>query len=269
MLDVKEYVRSLDIETGETLTLNCPVCGGIKKFTVTNTGEGSYIYNCFRASCKVRGKECKSMSVSDIKNKLNGNHNNKEYLAKNAHFGLPEYITVALSTHLMRRFIDRWKLHHIPLFYDVKDKRAVFPIFKRGKIIDAVGRSLTDKTPKWLRYNDAAYQYTFCVGEDRGVAVVVEDIISAIVVGTLFTGVSGIALLGTTLRQQNKDALTQYNKIVVALDRDASSKTIHYTRELKSYCDDAEVVAYALKQDVKERNEEDLIGLRKVCYETA
>ena len=269
MLDLKDYVRSLDIESGETLTLNCPVCGGIKKFTVTNTGEGAYIYNCFRASCTVRGKETVSMSAFDVKAKLNGNSNNKEYLNKNAHFGLPEYITVDITNHLMRKFIARWKLEHIPMFYDVKDKRAVFPIFKRGRIIDAIGRSLTNKTPKWLRYNDVAHQFSFCVGEDNGVAVVVEDIISAITVGTMFKNVSGIALLGTSLRQQNKDDLTYYNKIIVALDRDASKNTISYTRELKSYCDDTEVVAYALRQDVKERNEDDLLGLRRICYETA
>ena len=269
MLSLDEYVKSLDLESGETLCVDCPACGGKKKFTVTNKGDGVYVYNCFRNSCTVKGSARVSMSANDIRNKLNGNHNNKEYLNKNAHFGLPEYITVDITNHLMRRFINKWRLEHIPMFYDVKDKRAVFPIFKKGKIIDAIGRSLTDKTPKWLRYNDAAYQFTYCTGSDNGVAVVVEDVISAITVGTLLKGITGVALLGTTLRQQNKDALTHYNKIVVALDRDASSKTIHYTRELKSYCDEAEVVAYALKQDVKERNEEDLIGLRKVCYETA
>ena len=269
MLSLEEYVKSLDLESGETLCLNCPVCGGKKKFTVTNKGDGVYVYNCFRNSCTVKGSARVSMSANDIRNKLNGNHNNKEYLNKNAHFGLPEYITVDTSNYLMRKFIDRWGLHSIPLFYDVKDKRAVFPFLSRGRIVDAIGRSLTNKIPKWLRYNNEVEHYTFCSGEDNGVAIVVEDVISAITIGLQFPKVSGVAILGTTLRPSHMSYLSYYHKIIMALDRDALSKTIAYTKELKLYCDDTEVVAYPLKQDVKEKNEEDIAGLRSLCYESA
>ena len=262
MVSIRDYIKSLEIKSGDSLTLNCPVCGGYKKFSVSNL-DGMVVYNCYRASCGTKGAVKVNMAASDIKNKLNGK-SNQEYLNKNAYFELPEYVTVDITNSYMRRFIDRWSLHHVFLLYDVKDKRAVFPILYRGRIIDAVGRSLIDKHPKWLRYSGSATHYSFCIGEDNGIAVVVEDVISATAIGLTFPQVTGVAILGTSFTTEHKKFLEYFNKIVIALDPDAADKTLSYTMELKSFCEDSEVLAYKLKDDVKYRKKEDINGLRRI-----
>ena len=265
MVSVKEYVKGLDIKSGDSLTLNCPVCGGYKKFSVSNL-DGIVVYNCYRASCDVKGAIKINMAAEDVKRKLNG-HSTKEYLEQETHFMLPEYVTTDIANSYMRRFIERWGLHHIFLMYDVKDNRAVFPILYKGRLVDAVGRSLTDKTPKWLRYSGLATHYSCCVGEDNGVAVVVEDVISATTIGLLFPQVTGVAILGTSFTYEHKKFLEYFNKIIIALDPDASAKTVSYTKELKYFCEDreTEVIAYRLKDDVKYRKKEDINGLRRAC----
>jgi len=268
MVSVKDYIKGLDIKSGDSLTLNCPICGGYKKFSVSNL-DGIIVYNCYRASCDIKGAIKVNMAAEDIKKKLNGK-NNQEYLNKNAYFELPEYVTADISNSYMRRFIERWGLHHVLLLYDVKDKRAVFPIMYRGRIVDAVGRSLTDKTPKWLRYSGIATHFSCCIGEDNGVAVVVEDVISATTIGILFPQVTGVAILGTSFTYEHKKFLEYFNTIIIALDPDASDKTIAYTKELKYFCEDrdTEVVAYKLKDDVKYRKKEDMDGIRRICNDS-
>ena len=64
----------------------------------------------------------------------------------------------------MQTFIDRWDLHDVEILFDVKDKRAVFPIRSNNSLIDATGRSLDGGIPKWFRYTGNAPVYTSCRG---------------------------------------------------------------------------------------------------------
>jgi hypothetical protein len=94
---------------------------------------------------------------------------------------------------------------------------------------------------------------------DADIAVVVEDCISAAVVDTL--GGTGFALLGTALLEEHKQLLAKYRKVVVALDPDAMSKTLVYTRELKAI--GIEAVAMNLLDDLKYRVPDDIAQLYK------
>ena len=49
-----KFLEELDLEEGKTLTMDCPVCKGKKKFTATRV-EDAILYNCFRNSCMVKG----------------------------------------------------------------------------------------------------------------------------------------------------------------------------------------------------------------------
>ncbi len=59
---------------------------------------------------------------------------------------MPEYITDGNNAYV-QRFKRRWDLN-IELLYDCKSQRAVFPIYKNGRVVDAIGRALYNAQPK-------------------------------------------------------------------------------------------------------------------------
>ncbi len=255
----KEYVESLTLEYGESLTLNCPECGGYKKFSVSNL-DGTLVYNCYRNSCKVKGAIKTPHILQRMANDI------VDRMVED--FVLPEYITKDISNASMKRFINRWELQNVALYYDVKDRRAVFPIYEKSRMVGAIGRSLHDNFPKWLRYDKSANYYHYRIGEDISVGVVVEDVISATVLATEIPKVTGIAILGTSLNDKHKDYLKGFKTIVVALDPDAASKTVAYTKELKSYCSNSNVVACRIEDDLKYKRENDIKKLQGIVHGT-
>jgi hypothetical protein len=148
---------------------------------------------------------------------------------------------------------------HIDTRYDVKEDRVVFLVKKDRKIVDATGRVVGGNTyaPKWKRYGEAQVPYVYGEGE---VAVVVEDCVSASVVGEM-ENLVGFGLLGTNLLAQYVDYLKPYSKIIVALDPDAKRKTLQITSTLRSTFPN--VYALNLQDDIKYRMPSDMAYLRK------
>ena len=254
-----DFIRRLDVKEGETLTLDCPVCNGVKKFTATNK-DGLIIYNCYRNSCDVKGATLTPMLVETIKNKIQG----KEEIVETKKFEMPEYITDGNNAYV-QRFKRRWDLN-IELLYDCKSQRAVFPIYKNGRVIDAIGRALYNAQPNWFKYGWAAKYYSYCIRPSKSIAVVVEDVVSATVVGENLIGVTGVALLGTNLLKEHKEYLDTFEIVIVALDPDAVGKTIEYTKELKSYCDPSEVYGLQIEDDLKFKRQKDFDKLREMIH---
>tara|TARA_X000001388_G_scaffold19898_1_gene13159 strand:- start:563 stop:1351 length:789 start_codon:yes stop_codon:yes gene_type:complete len=252
-----DFIRNLNIKEGETLTMDCPICNGVKKFTATNK-EGLVLYNCYRNSCDVKGATITNMLAETVKNKIQG----KEEKVEQKKFEMPEYITDGNNSYV-QRFIRRWDLN-INLMYDVKNKRAVFPIYKNGRLIDAIGRALYNAQPKWYKYGGMAKYYSYCINPSKSVSVVVEDVVSATVVGENLIGVTGVALLGTSLLKEHKEYLDTFDKVIVALDPDALGKTIEYTKELKSYCDPSEVYGLHIEDDLKYKRQKDFDKLKEM-----
>jgi|TARA_R100001015_G_C4560299_1_gene120278 hypothetical protein len=93
---------------------------------------------------------------------------------------------------------------------------------------------------------------------------VVEDVVSATVVGENLIGVTGVALLGTSLLKEHKEYLDTFDKVIVALDPDALGKTIEYTKELKSYCDPSEVYGLHIEDDLKYKRQKDFDKLKEM-----
>tara|TARA_R110000851_G_C13010962_1_gene559320 strand:+ start:52 stop:588 length:537 start_codon:yes stop_codon:yes gene_type:complete len=110
--------------------------------------------------------------------------------------------------------------------YDFKRNRVVFLVKDGNKVVDAVGRSIDGRSPKWYRYGDS--KKPFVVG-DSNKAIIVEDCASACSVSDKVTGV---ALLGTSLLQDYIPSLFHYQKIYVALDKDATDKAIDMVKTL-------------------------------------
>ena len=252
MNNIYNIVSDMNVAVGTTVRTECPSCGQ-RTFTVTNE-MGTLKWNCFRASCTVKGSTQVSMSIDDIKTVLLGHESDD----KPVPFALPEYIVtppwVVLEWASELYGLDAQELG---LMYDVKDSRVVFPIRHDGQIVDATGRAL-DKSPiKWKRYGKSSLPYVHGCGKT---AVVVEDCVSAAVVGG--DDYVGVAVLGTSLLDEHKRYLTQFSTAIIALDPDALMKSIEFARELQSYVDDVRVVK--LTDDLKYRNPEDFDKLTNV-----
>ena len=254
MNNIYNIVSDLGLSNGETKRMNCPNCKGYKTFTATNN-MGSLVWNCYKVSCRVSGGTRVHLSVEDIKAGFAG----AEEFAMDT-FELPTYIIPHRDNVYMNRWCDRWGLDidELGLLYDVKESRVVFPVMHEGKMVDATGRSLSGhRLPKWKRYGKSGLPYTHGCGK---VAVVVEDCVSAAVVG--YGNFVGVALLGTSLQESHKRYLAQFSTAVVALDPDALPKTLAMAKELRGHVNDVRVLR--LKDDIKYRDPTDMENLNGI-----
>ena len=251
-MSIQKYVDDLDLGEGDTVRGDCPDCGGKNTFTANKSG-GAVLYNCYKLGCKISGIHTVGMTAADIEARMNDVPKPKP---KAEAMILPEYIVQGGSG--LDVFRDKWALHDQGLMYDLKDKRAVFPIFINGVLIDAVGRALAGAEPKWLRYTGKANYFLAGTGET---VVVVEDVISAITVAKL--GFVGMAILGTSLSVAHMEQLGNYSQVIVALDPDAAHKTLKFRQEIEAWTGVA-TTALRLDDDIKYRVESDIDRLKEL-----
>ena len=242
------FIQNLDIQESETIRMDCPECKGRKTFTVTNN-NGQLLWNCYKASCNVRGTHKMRMSAESIYRRLNMIEDNTI-----TDFCMPVNI-VPLSSEYEQAmaWAFNWGLspNRHGLMYDIREHRVVFPVVHEGITVDATGRSIGKRLPKWKRYGSNRLPYVHGYGK---VAVVVEDCISAAVVGD--DRHTGVALMGTSMSNEQKQYLSQFSTALVALDRDAVSKALQLARELDGVVDKVKVLM--LKDDLKYGNDRDI-----------
>ena len=251
MNNIYNTISDMNVPVGTTVRTKCPSCGQ-RTFTVTNN-MGSLVWNCFRMSCDLKGGTRVRMTVDDIRTQLS----DAERFA-GAEFDVPEYLVPA-NHDVITWASDTYGLDaaELGLLYDVREHRAVFPIMHEGKIVDATGRALGKRLPKWRRYGKSGLPYAHGCGK---VAVVVEDCVSAAVVGG--GNFVGIAVLGTSLSDAHKKFLAQFSTAVIALDPDAVRKTLLMAKELRGHVDDVRVLY--LTDDLKYRNPTDMTNLADI-----
>jgi len=135
--------------------------------------------------------------------------------------------------------------------YDVKQHRIVFLIKNKEKILGAVGRALTSKVyPKWYMYGGKTYPF---ICGDSDTAILVEDCASACAVSSVYTGV---ALMGTSLPDTYIPILKKkFKKVIVALDRDATTKSFDISGKLRYYVNTEVKI---LEDDLKYYNEKQI-----------
>ena len=129
-----------------------------------------------------------------------------------------------------------------------------------SKIVDAAGRYIgcgLHAGPKWYRYGNS--KKPFICGKHKH-AVVVEDCASAASVSVFATGA---ALLGTSLQEEVIPALSKYDKITVALDKDASDKSIDIALRLNAQYGDIVSVSL-LERDLKKLTEDEAKEVLKI-----
>ena len=251
-MNMEKFIDDLDLGEGDTVRGDCPDCGGKNTFTANKSG-GAVLYNCYKLGCKISGIHTVGMTAADIEARMNDVPKPKP---KAEAMILPEYIVQGGSG--LDVFRDKWDLHDQGLMYDLKDKRAVFPIFINGVLIDAVGRALAGAEPKWLRYTGKANYFLAGTGET---VVVVEDVISAITVAKL--DFVGMAILGTSLSVAHMEQLGNYSQVIVALDPDAAHKTLKFRQEIEAWTGVA-TIALRLDDDIKYRVESDIDRLKEL-----
>jgi hypothetical protein len=263
-MHVIENINDLQLSVGDSKRMACPVCHTKNTFTITNT-MGKIVWNCYKASCPVSGATSVSLSVSDVRKALGYM---EPEAAKPVPFVKPDYIVN--DGPECWKYLKQYGLSPIDVtvLYDVKDHRIVFPVLdERGVIVDGSGRSLGKRIPKWKRYGNSDLPYHCGCGT---VAVVVEDSVSAAVVGaTVNNSIKldaseddvyvGVAVLGTSLSEGHKRYLSQFSTIIVALDPDALPKSLKFAKELRTYCKDVRVLK--LTDDLKYNNPVDILNL--------
>jgi len=258
-MNIKEHISDMHLVNGETKRTNCPVCGGVKTFTATNN-MGQLMWNCYKAGCSVSGGTRVHLSSDDIRKSLGTIADETQAVT----FQKPEWIVRDLDA--VTEYCIDWDIDPISLglLYDVREHRVVFPVVHNNIMVDATGRALGKKLPKWKRYGKNPLPYVYGHGKT---GVVVEDCVSAAIVGA--TGSSGcsesdvyvgVAVLGTSLSEVHKQYLSRFTTVIIALDPDALPKTLQFAKELRGYVDNVKVLR--LTDDLKYRNPTDFKNLQ-------
>lgn len=248
-MNILSIINDLSLVNGETRRMTCPVCNTKNTFTVTNN-MGSVVWNCYKASCTAGGGTRTSMTADDIRKSLGRVAEEPQAVT----FERPEWFV--RDYQKIASFCGQWQLdaQDLGLLYDVKEHRVVFPVVHAGVTVDATGRSLGNRIPKWKRYGKSVLPYVSGRGKT---AVVVEDCISAAVVGgEVYVGV---AVLGTSLSNGHKQYLSQFSSAIVALDPDALPKTLQFAKDLRMYVDNVKVLR--LNDDLKYKQPSDMANL--------
>lgn len=254
-MTIHEMLEDIDLNDGESIRADCPSCRGRNTLTISKV-DSRVVWNCYKASCSIKGGKLQAMSYMDIAKKLS---KEERYVKQEKEQWVPpEYVVLPTHEHTkLHRFLKRYGIAMGQAMYDVKDERAVFPIYQDGKLVDATGRALGDKLPKWYRYTGAADHYVIGDGDT---ILVVEDVISAIVAAQEFPYVTAMALLGTNLSNKNIAKIGEYKSAIVALDPDARDKTLQFKRNIELWTG-LKTTALSLHDDIKYRREEDMENL--------
>ena len=250
---LKTFVEDLTLQPNGRLRMDCPICAKKNTFSVTDDGF-SRMYNCFYANCDARGSTQMRLTKDNSRVAFTSTDKTR-VVAKPTEFHLPTtFVPLSRSQKAVDyvRSVNSYQAYlanYVDIMYDIRFDRAVFLIKEKGRVVDAVGKSLNNQKPKWYRYGNS--NRPFVCGKGSTVFLV-EDCVSACSV-FCFT-VVGIAILGTNLLKSHIEVLKKYNRVVVALDKDATSKSCEMARKLSPYVDTS--VAF-LPDDLKNLKDND------------
>lgn len=276
---IQEEVSQFIKEHSLPFRTNCPICGRTNTFSAALI-DGTILYNCFSASCGLRGRINYEYSLSDISsgrsNRGNRVNNLFDYNQRAPRtpieFCIEDYWLNPLQNEKCLRFMRYWKLldlyakRKIILYYDPKQDRCVFILRDhKGGLKGATGRALTyPNNRKWHIYhrNDGCPFICSLENTQARVAILVEDCISAAVCASC--GLDSIGLLGTSIPEATIQYLLGYNTLYIALDKDATTKAIKLQKQLAPFCNTKII---PISKDIKYFNNEELLELKKYCIE--
>jgi len=250
---LKDYVNGLSIASEGRLRMDCPACGKKNTFSVSDT-NGERLWFCFHADCGVRGRTgFRIRSDTPYHPLLRKTTPVREPLCE-PEFQLPDTIVPVSRSEEAVRYLKQVNAYpayqegRADIRYDFRMNRVVYLVKDGRKVIDAAGRTLTNQKPKWWRYGKSGYPFVCGTGR---VAILLEDCASACCVSDIF---SGIALLGTNLLDSHLPILKRYDKVIVALDKDATAKGLQLVRKLQGHMPASLLV---LNKDLKDMNNDE------------
>jgi hypothetical protein len=225
-------IQDIDLSLGETKRMSCIECGGYNSLTITRTSKG-VLYNCYRVSCKLSGGKLLGLTRDTLETAL------RKPVTASKPKPLPtphEWVNVARSPASVAwlKAWHSWEAVEAGLCevrYDLREDRIVFLVYNEGILVDAAGRALNKAVyPKWKRYGTSTVPFMCGTGD---IGVIVEDAFSACAVTSVQSGeFTGVALMGTSLSPEHKQHLRRFRALIVALDKDATKKSIDMAREL-------------------------------------
>ena len=248
------YVESLDIQPMGRYRSDCPVCGKKNTFSVNDDGM-QRLWFCFHADCNVSGRT--GIKLSRDFAKLAIKKPTQRVDTPESKFVIPDTF-VSLSRNLDAELYvksvnayDAYLSGRADIRYDFKRNRVAYLVKQGNNVVDAVGRSIDGRGAKWYRYGNSRHPFSCGTGTH---VVLVEDCASACSVSQSLVGV---ALLGTNLLDEHVQVLSNYQKIFVALDKDATDKALGIVKIL---CRHVPTKLMVLHRDLKnltkeERNE--------------
>lgn len=244
-MNIESLLKSVPVNT--TTRMDCPFCGRHRTFSISNR-KNVIQYHCFSNGC-------------------NNSSGYREYTPtteelismrkprKNAAFKVPAYFLNGLAHSDVYSYLLKYNAMHalrygyMSVAYDKSEHRIVFLLKEdMGKVVGAVGRTLYKHyNPKVINYENSRIM-PFIVGEHRSIGVIVEDCASAAAV-TWASKLTGIALLGTNLKDEYIPYLQKFKKLYIALDPDARKKAIEIKNSLTYVCKDVTILN--IKKDIK------------------
>jgi len=251
---IETLIQGNEIDT----RIDCPFCKNLNTLTIKKENS-KLMWYCFHASCSAKGKTSKEPSMAELLSLLSRTKKNN---GEKKDFTIPKNFVSVFSTekctdylkknHCMQSYMEG----RVDIRYDVKQHRVVFLIKDKKKIYGAVGRGLNSKVyPKWFMYGNKQFPF-ICGQSDTG--ILVEDCASACAVSHLY---SGIALMGTSLPESYIPVLKKrFKKIIVALDRDATTKAFDISNQLRYYIDTQVKI---LEEDLKYYGSNQIEGILK------
>jgi len=233
--------------------LDCPFCRGgrhgEKALTITRRRDGTALFICHRASCSRAGRVFVDGHVSiNLEDPRFREFTPRPYDKASRALSDEERELIARSYSLTYHETNYYRLS-----IDQESGRLVIPVMGpqeqfRGHILSNLPGATTK--PKSLIYKilDEPFAAWFWpTTAKREKIVVVEDCISAMRVGRQYVAV---ALMGTNLNIENMLEILKYSdNMVLALDKDATQKALHYQHKYKFMCPAMQVAM--LEKDLK------------------
>ncbi len=216
----------LNIQEGGSLRMDCPLCLNRNTLSIRKL-NGKLMWNCFHVSCEHKGRDNQGYTAEEMRYVFN-----KKDTGESKPFEIPKsFVSVYPNPNAMK-YLSAYNVSPYEcgarIVYDVKQDRVVFLIDIDGIVYGAVGRSLSNKNPRWFKYNTC--KFPFVVGNITDTAVIVEDCVSACSVSAIHTGV---AIMGTTLTDDHTNFIkSKFKKVFICLDPDANGKTFDIQKKL-------------------------------------
>jgi hypothetical protein len=266
---LQQYIKSLKFP----FRGDCPTCYGVRCFSASIL-NGVILYHCYRPSCNLKGKIDYEISIDDLRDSnlyvatqrvdtMGGRQNSK--------YQIPDYFTSPLANLRCYNFLSRFNLLDLytrftdRIRYDPRQNRIVFILKDKDDVVrGAVGRLLVFSriNPRWSVYSRHS-GCPFSLGQEPSKlsGLLVEDCISASVATQYSTSTCDyIALLGTSISDETLKHLLVYKKLFIALDDDATNKSIILQKKLSPYI---ETHIIPLKTDIKYYSKEQFNQLEK------